>query len=216
MFQNYGILSGVMEPELDAVRRELAELRARVDGLAAAAAGAAGGAAGTTAEGRPEAPVPAMAGAAAQHLAPPRERMRARDVGRELDRELRDRQLSALLFMAGALQTPAGRVTSWSSETNWGAGEPKTRPEVLQDVARALAALGSEARLRLLQLLWTGEKSAAELAEAAELSTGSLYHHMRELYATRWVEMPQRNRYRLTANGRKALVSALAVTPQLL
>lgn len=152
----------------------------------------------------------------AQDQAPQRERVRARDVGRELDLELRDRQLSAVFFMAGALQTPAGRVTMWSSESNWDAGEPKPSPQVLQDVARALAALGSEARLRLLQLLWTGEKTAAELAEAAELSTGSLYHHMRELYASRWVEMPQRNRYRLTTTGRKALVSALAVTPQLL
>ena len=182
------------DSELDAVRRELAELRARVDALTGEAGGEAGGRA-EAAKGYPA---------------------RAQAVARQLDAELRAKRDSSVVFVAGALQEPSGRVVTWSSQTASGADGPCAQFEVLQALARAHAALGSEARLRLLQLLWRGEKSAAELAEASGLSTGSLYHHMRELYAARWVETPQRNRYRLTTAGRKALVTALAVTPQLL
>lgn len=184
-----------MSRESDALRQELAALRARVDGLEAAIGGA---------------------GAATQEAAATGYRVRAQAVGRQLDAELREKEQSSLFFLAGALREPSGRVLTWSSETASDTEGPQASPETLQDAARAHAALGNEARLRLLQLLWPGEKSAAELAEMSDLSTGSLYHHMRELYAARWVEIPQRNRYRLTTAGRKALVTVLAVTPQLL
>ncbi len=184
-----------MDGALDAVRRELAELRARVESLEAAVGGAV--------ELRP------IAG----HQEYP---VRAQAVGRQLDAEVRAKEHSSLFFLACALREPSGRVLTWAGETATGAEGPQATPEALQDVARAHAALGNEARLRLMQMLWRGEKTAAELAEASGLSTGSLYHHMRELYAARWVEMPQRNRYRLTIAGRKALVAALAVTPHLL
>lgn len=97
---------------------------------------------------------------------------------------------------------------SWVSEQEW---RRDLEPEELSERARVLAALGSDARLRLLLMLWEGEKAASDLSDVTGLSTGSLYHHMRELIAFRWVGTPQRNRYTLTLLGRKALVTAYAL-----
>ena len=52
--------------------------------------------------------------------------------------------------------------------------------------ARAIAALrfralGDETRLRLLELLQTGEKSVAELMELTELGQSLVSHHLRTL-----------------------------------
>ena len=54
------------------------------------------------------------------------------------------------------------------------------------DRARAIAALrfralGDETRLRLLELLTTGEKSVAELMELTELGQSLVSHHLRTL-----------------------------------
>jgi hypothetical protein len=102
---------------------------------------------------------------------------------------------------------PGAPVVS-ASTMAWGAAGPGGD---LRETARVLAALGSDTRLRLMQLLWQGEKGAPELAEASGLTTGSLYHHVRELIAFRWIDSPRRNRYVLTPAGRKALAVACAV-----
>jgi ArsR family transcriptional regulator len=54
------------------------------------------------------------------------------------------------------------------------------------DRARAIAALrfralGDETRLRLLELLTTGEKTVAELMELTELGQSLVSHHLRTL-----------------------------------
>ena len=59
--------------------------------------------------------------------------------------------------------------------------------------------------MALLRLLWEGgEQSAAQLGEKAGLTTGSLYHHLRELIYADIIAQESRNRYRLTPLGRRA------------
>jgi len=70
-----------------------------------------------------------------------------------------------------------------------------------ETVAAVLAALGHPVRLAIVRRLLTGPASAAELAEAATLSsTGKLYHHLRTLTAARLVETDD-HRYRVPATG---------------
>ncbi|MEJ2869529.1 helix-turn-helix domain-containing protein [Actinomycetospora sp. OC33-EN08] len=67
--------------------------------------------------------------------------------------------------------------------------------------AEVLAALGHTVRLALVRRLLTGPASAAELQEAAELSsTGQVYHHLRALTAARVVEQDGRT-FRIPATG---------------
>jgi hypothetical protein len=84
-------------------------------------------------------------------------------------------------------------------------------------VAKLGYALSSAPKVALLRLLFTGgEQSAAQLGEKAGLTTGSLYHHLRELIYADVIAQESRNRYRLTTLGRRAtrLLSALAATGQ--
>jgi hypothetical protein len=111
----------------------------------------------------------------------------------------------ATAYFAAAARTPDGGRVSWAfgSRVPDEAGAPTTRR-----AGALLGALGSEARLRLLLILWRGEKVAQQLADETGLTAGSLYHHMRQLMAHGWVDSPQRNRYVLTHAGRQALVMA--------
>ncbi|MDL5154473.1 ArsR/SmtB family transcription factor [Actinomycetospora termitidis] len=67
--------------------------------------------------------------------------------------------------------------------------------------AEVLAALGHPVRLALVRRLLSGPASAAELQEAAELSsTGQVYHHLRALTAARIAEQDGRA-FRVPATG---------------
>lgn len=67
--------------------------------------------------------------------------------------------------------------------------------------AEVLAALGHPVRLALVRRLLTGPASAAELQDAADLSsTGQVYHHLRALSAARVVEQDGRA-FRVPATG---------------
>ncbi len=62
----------------------------------------------------------------------------------------------------------------------------------------ALAALGNPVRVAIIRRLLTGPAAAAELQEAAALSsTGQLYHHLRALASARVVEQDGRGHYRV-------------------
>lgn len=81
-------------------------------------------------------------------------------------------------------------------------------------VARLGYAFSSVPKVALLRLLYKGgEQSAAELGEQAGLTTGSLYHHLRELIHAGVIEQSSRNRYALTSTGRHAVYTLFAVTP---
>lgn len=73
-------------------------------------------------------------------------------------------------------------------------------------------ALASSQKIGLLRaLLGKDSESAAALGEATSLSTGSLYHHLRELMRAGLVTQSGRNRYLLTGLGARALLLLLAL-----
>jgi len=109
---------------------------------------------------------------------------------------------------AALLPTPsdaggaAGLLTTLDGED----GRPLPAVEDSQ-VAKLGYALSSAPKVALLRLLWEGgEQSAAQLGEKAGLTTGSLYHHLRELIYADIIAQESRNRYRLTPLGRRTTV----------
>ncbi len=78
--------------------------------------------------------------------------------------------------------------------------------------ARLGQAFSAPQKIALLRVLIAdGPQSSAQLEEKAGLTTGSLYHHLRELIHAQVVESAGRSRYRLTELG---LQSALVVFVQ--
>lgn len=74
-------------------------------------------------------------------------------------------------------------------------------------------ALSSPQKVGLLRaLLGHPSESAAALGAAAQLSTGSLYHHLRDLMHTGLIAQEGRNRYQITPHGQCVLLMLLALT----
>ena len=74
-------------------------------------------------------------------------------------------------------------------------------------------ALSSPQKVGLLRaLLGHSSESAAALGAAAQLSTGSLYHHLRDLMHAGLIAQEGRNRYQITPHGQRVLLLLLALT----
>ena len=74
-------------------------------------------------------------------------------------------------------------------------------------------ALSSPQKVGLLRaLLGHPSESAAALGAAAQLSTGSLYHHLRDLMHAGLIAQEGRNRYQITPHGQRVLLLLLALT----
>lgn len=85
------------------------------------------------------------------------------------------------------------------------------------DEAAALLgyALSSPQKVALLRaLLGHPSESAAALGEAAGLSTGSLYHHLRDLMHAGLIAQEGRNRYQITPRGQRVLLLLLALAAE--
>ena len=106
--------------------------------------------------------------------------------------------------------------------TESGAAPFKTGPisvalaqtEKVTDEAAALLgyALSSPQKVSLLRALLGHEsESASALGTAANLSTGSLYHHLRDLMHAGLIGQAGRNRYHVTPRGQKTLLLLLAL-----
>jgi DNA-binding transcriptional ArsR family regulator len=83
-----------------------------------------------------------------------------------------------------------------------------------EDVAVLGNAVSSPQKVALLRVLMAkaeGE-SAAFLGETAGLSTGSLYHHLHDLTHAGLIRQGGRNCYLLTEQGRRVLLTLLALT----
>lgn len=79
-------------------------------------------------------------------------------------------------------------------------------------IARLGHALASPAKVRLLRtLLCVGASSAAQLGERAGLSTGSLYHHLRELVHAEVIRAGGRSRYELTPLGQHLVLLVFTI-----
>lgn len=78
--------------------------------------------------------------------------------------------------------------------------------------ARLGYAFSSVPKIALIRmLLENGEQTAAQLGEGAGLTTGSLYHHLRELVHAEVAYQSSRNRYALTPLGRRTALVFLAL-----
>ncbi len=94
---------------------------------------------------------------------------------------------------------------------------PAAQIEKVTDEAAALLgyALSSPQKVGLLRaLLGQPAESAAALGAAASLSTGSLYHHLRDLMHAGLIAQEGRNRYRITPRGQRVLLLLLALAAE--
>lgn len=79
--------------------------------------------------------------------------------------------------------------------------------------AEVLSALGSPVRLRLLQEILNGRRTAAELSGLDGVGTsGQIYHHLRQLAAVGWLQTAGRGRFEVPAQRVVPLLIALAST----
>ena len=162
---------------------------------------------------------------------------KTKDALKQLQADMR--QLQALLAEGRAVQRPEALVTDDSSAVKTrsevavqysvslpasenGAASYKTGPisvsllqtEKVTDEAAALLgyALSSPQKVSLLRALLGHEsESASALGAAANLSTGSLYHHLRDLMHAGLIGQSGRNRYHVTPRGQKTLLLLLAL-----
>ena len=76
-------------------------------------------------------------------------------------------------------------------------------------------ALSSPQKVGLLRaLLGHPSESAAALGASAQLSTGSLYHHLRDLMHAGLIAQEGRNRYQITPRGQRVLLLLLALAAE--
>jgi DNA-binding HxlR family transcriptional regulator len=74
-------------------------------------------------------------------------------------------------------------------------------------------ALASPQKVALLRaLLEVESESSSILGKKTSLSTGSLYHHLRDLMHAGLISQSTRNRYLLTSKGIRVLLTLLALT----
>jgi DNA-binding transcriptional ArsR family regulator len=74
------------------------------------------------------------------------------------------------------------------------------------NVELLLSSLAHEARVRLLQALYTGPKTTAELTARTGLRGGNLHYHLKELAYAHYVEV-RGGRHRLTEFGAQMLIT---------
>ncbi|MEV0297763.1 helix-turn-helix domain-containing protein [Nocardia sp. NPDC050710] len=111
------------------------------------------------------------------------------------------------VLFAGSLRLPTGEQYGWQMGF--------TTDDLLADegyeAAECLAALGNPVRLRLLQEILAGRRTAAELAGVDGVGTsGQVYHHLRQLAAVGWLHTVGRGRFEVPSGRVVPLMVALA------
>ncbi|WP_435242090.1 ArsR/SmtB family transcription factor [Streptomyces cucumeris] len=115
------------------------------------------------------------------------------------------------VLFTGALDLPTGEHYEWQQ----GAYADGVLAADWAEYAASYAALGHPVRLTLLRAVLRGTRSATELQDVAGLNTtGQLYHHLKQLTATGWLQAEGRGHYHVPA-GRVVplLVLLSAVVP---
>ncbi|MDX1932184.1 MAG: helix-turn-helix domain-containing protein [Capsulimonadales bacterium] len=80
-------------------------------------------------------------------------------------------------------------------------------------VARLAYAFSSPQKVKIVRILLTeGELSSSGIGERTGLTTGSLYHHLRELTHAEVIEQAGRNLHRITPLGRRAAMALFPLT----
>jgi hypothetical protein len=96
------------------------------------------------------------------------------------------------VVLAGVVPLPTGEEYAWQ----YGQTAGDLLAAGWQELSKVIAALAHPVRLRLLQLILTGTRSAADLQSVDGLGTsGQLYHHLRQLIATGWLVQAARGHY---------------------
>jgi DNA-binding transcriptional ArsR family regulator len=124
-----------------------------------------------------------------------------------------------ILLWAGACRAGDGKGSfSWSSLTTSLGGVEPTDDRIAQQevetpashVERILSPLAHEARIRLLQILYSGPKSSSELSELTGLKGGNLHYHLKELMYADYVREKERQ-YSLTRLGIQLLITTTCI-----
>ncbi|MER6916807.1 ArsR family transcriptional regulator [Streptomyces sp. NPDC000594] len=98
------------------------------------------------------------------------------------------------VVFTGAVRLPTDERYEWQ----YGALTGEVLDQDWTEAADSFAALGYPVRLRLLREILGGRSSAAELAELDGLgTTGQIYHHLRLLTGTGWLQAAGRGRYQV-------------------
>ena len=96
------------------------------------------------------------------------------------------------VVLAGVIPLPTGEEYTWQ----YGRSTKDLLAASWQQLSTAIVALGHPVRLRLLQLILTGTRSAADLQSVDGLGTsGQLYHHLRQLIGAGWLVQTARGHY---------------------
>lgn len=98
--------------------------------------------------------------------------------------------------------TYAGHVTPPGSDSpvSWrvGLGTPALEEIDFSDAAETLSAVGHPVRLALLQAIYEGNTTAAQLSADERFgTTGQIYHHIHALAGAGWLENTRRGHWRL-------------------
>jgi hypothetical protein len=111
--------------------------------------------------------------------------------------------------LAGVVPLPTGEQYAWQ----YGRTTQYLLAASWQELSKAIAALGHPVRLRLLQLILTGTRSAADLQTVDGLGTsGQLYHHLRQLIAAGWLAQSARGHYAVPGSRVIPLLVLLTAT----
>ncbi|RBP67139.1 hypothetical protein DFO66_102192 [Brevibacterium sanguinis] len=106
--------------------------------------------------------------------------------------------------------TPPGAEASVS----WQMGLPTAALEEISfaEAAGSLAALGSRVRLELLQAVYEGTSTAAELSADDRFgTTGQIYHHLNALAGAGWLENSKRGHWRIPAQRIVPLLTLILI-----
>ena len=122
-----------------------------------------------------------------------------------------------VIFLSAGAFEYAGRPHSWTALW-WHVGDESapesSLPPALRtapaSVERLLSPLAHEARIGLMQAMYSGAKSAAELTAATGLKGGNLYYHLKELMHAVYVE-EQAGGYKLTPLGCQMLITVASI-----
>ena len=111
------------------------------------------------------------------------------------------------VVLAGVVPLPTGEKYAWQ----YGQATEDLLAASWQELSKAIAALGHPVRLRLLQLILTGTRTAADLQSVDGLGTsGQLYHHLRQLIAAGWLVQSARGHYAVP--GRRVIPLLVMLT----
>lgn len=119
---------------------------------------------------------------------------------------VRDREPGGAVIYGGALDVPGGGPVRWQ----FGMSVDQALGADWSEAATAMDALGNPVRLRLLQRVFSGVHTTAELAADDDLgTTGQVHHHLRILVAAGWLTQRARGSYEIPAPRVVPLLVAL-------